>query len=348
MWLLQDYCRSQVSFLKDTATRIQPQKSATQLVQLLMMQKLGLSLLLILSLVTSQAPSSLAIPQSAKKRSGCNCKSIKEMEARYKKELAALEVKEGRDSRKVADKSVVLARLYLSMGLPEKTESLDQHAVSIYEKSIPGNLDVLGPVLIDLSEAYAQMGNKEKSETYIKRAMPFVSKNTNNASAFNQAARVFEHKRDWPKVENYQKKALEIISKKSGPDSLEVAEQLELISRYHRSRGDLKAAARELQGAVDIKKKLLKDTNPSLYLSMDRLGWLYLNLHEYAKAEGLFKTVLENRQQLLGKEHPYLVDLLRAQARALRQLKRIPEAKQLESRADMIATKHGAKAQGKT
>src|SRR5271166_558544 len=57
--------------------------------------------------------------------------------------------------------------------------------------------------------------------------------------------------------------------------------------------------------AVEIATRVLSPEDPETATSLNNLGELYSNMHQYAKAEALLQEALRIRQKVLGREHPY-------------------------------------------
>src|SRR5271165_4620070 len=57
--------------------------------------------------------------------------------------------------------------------------------------------------------------------------------------------------------------------------------------------------------AVEIATQVLGPEDPETATSLNNLGELYSNMHQYAKAEALLQEALRIRQKVLGREHPY-------------------------------------------
>ena len=57
--------------------------------------------------------------------------------------------------------------------------------------------------------------------------------------------------------------------------------------------------------AVEIATRVRGPEDPETATSINNLGELYSNMHQYAKAEALLREALRIRQKVLGREHPY-------------------------------------------
>src|SRR5271165_1526667 len=57
--------------------------------------------------------------------------------------------------------------------------------------------------------------------------------------------------------------------------------------------------------AVELARRVRGPEDPETATSLNNLGELYSNMHQYAKAEALLQEALRIRQKVLGREHPY-------------------------------------------
>jgi tetratricopeptide (TPR) repeat protein len=66
-------------------------------------------------------------------------------------------------------------------------------------------------------------------------------------------------------------------------------------------------AAESLVIAISIREKILGPEHPGLLVELDRLAAAWLALHDYAKAEDVFRRVLRIQERLVGPRHPDLI-----------------------------------------
>jgi len=90
---------------------------------------------------------------------------------------------------------------------------------------------------------------------------------------------------------------------------------------------------------LDESLKTAQNTNSldsRLIDSFHALANHYTSHRDYAKADQLYRNILEARKALLGPSHPDVADSLRRIAAGLRQTWKLSEAHQLERAADEI------------
>jgi tetratricopeptide (TPR) repeat protein len=67
---------------------------------------------------------------------------------------------------------------------------------------------------------------------------------------------------------------------------------------------NLGVVERSLQRALVITERILDPEHPFVAASLDRLGFLYEDLHRYERAETLFSRSLAIREKAFGPDHP--------------------------------------------
>ncbi|MBV8812416.1 MAG: serine/threonine protein kinase [Acidobacteriaceae bacterium] len=76
------------------------------------------------------------------------------------------------------------------------------------------------------------------------------------------------------------------------------------IGNTYRDLGLYPEAHRNLQRAIDLRRRVLGEQHPDTLTAMYKLGQLYLYEGKYAQAEPLLARVLELRRRVLGAKHP--------------------------------------------
>ena len=76
------------------------------------------------------------------------------------------------------------------------------------------------------------------------------------------------------------------------------------IGTTYKDLGLYPDAAKQLEGALDLRRRVLGPQYPDTLSSMNGLADVYWDQGEYAQAEALYSQILEIRHRVLGPEHP--------------------------------------------
>lgn len=121
----------------------------------------------------------------------------------------------------------------------------------------------------------------------------------------------------------------------SGANQNAYHEKLVIDAKAAYYDGNYALAERLLEESLRTAEKA-DSLDPRVIESFHALARHYTGHRDYAKAEQLYKRVLETRKATLGPSHPDVADSLRRIAAVLRQTWKLNEAHQLERLADDI------------
>lgn len=102
------------------------------------------------------------------------------------------------------------------------------------------------------------------------------------------------------------------IGRKFEKQPLVEASIRQTIGNAYHELGIYPEAQKHLEGALDLRRKLLGAEHPDTVSVMSDLTRLYRDAGKYAEAEPLARKVLEIQQRLLGDQHPETLDAMNA------------------------------------
>ena len=106
------------------------------------------------------------------------------------------------------------------------------------------------------------------------------------------------------KVRTALDRAASGITQKFNNQPLVEASIRQTIGNAYDDLGIYAEAQKQLERAMDLRRRLLGEGHPGTVSIMSDLAWLYRNEGKYAQAESLASKVLEIRRRRLGEQHP--------------------------------------------
>jgi len=114
-----------------------------------------------------------------------------------------------------------------------------------------------------------------------------------------------------------------------GADSIAVADDFSRVGQIYAEMGKKEEAILRLNGALDLRARILGPLDPSLVYDLDRLGGLQIASRAYDKAEATYRHALVIRETLYGKKHADLIASVDGLAYALFGQKKYDDAEPL-------------------
>ena len=125
---------------------------------------------------------------------------------------------------------------------------------------------------------------------------------------------------EYQKMEKVALKAISLIESEDSIDEILLSEGLTSLGLAYLYEGKYDLATDALQQSLEMRKKLLGDSHPSVAISLNNLAGLYQSQGKYAQAEPLYQQALSIAELSLGKNHPN-TNTIRANYQELKKIK---------------------------
>jgi tetratricopeptide (TPR) repeat protein len=135
-----------------------------------------------------------------------------------------------------------------------------------------------------------------------------------------------------------QKQALELISRISGPESLDAAMAMSTMGHALSSIGDYRAAVEYYEKSLTLKELLVGPDHPTVGFTAASLSQAYAGLSEYQKAAEMSRRALTILEKAFGTDDPQLAISLNNLAYSLEGLEQFDEARKIHERSIEIVS----------
>lgn len=153
-----------------------------------------------------------------------------------------------------------------------------------------------------------------------------TSNNRDLAAALNNLAQIYADQGHDDQAEPIYKRAITLMEKGTGLDSVEIASVLNNLAALDQRQGRFADAEPLFKRALAIREKALPREHPDVGQSLNNLGTLYVKQEHFADAEPLFQRALAIYQKVGGPEHPTVATLLNNLGQVERDLGRDADA----------------------
>ncbi|MDH6263990.1 CHAT domain-containing protein [Bradyrhizobium sp. BR13661] len=183
----------------------------------------------------------------------------------------------------------------------------------------------------------------------LAQAMVASLEKTNNnrdlAAALNNLAQIYADQGHDDQAEPIYKRAIALMEKGTGLDSVEIAPVLNNLAALDQRQGRFAEAEPLFKRALAIREKALSREHPDVGQSLNNLATLYVKQEHFADAEPLFQRALAIFQKVGGPEHPAVATLLNNLGQLYRDLNRDADAeapirRSLAIREKVLGTDH--------
>ncbi|MDA9412731.1 CHAT domain-containing tetratricopeptide repeat protein [Bradyrhizobium sp. CCBAU 45384] len=157
-------------------------------------------------------------------------------------------------------------------------------------------------------------------------ALEKTSNNRDLAAALNNLAQIYADQGHDDQAEPIYKRAIALMEKGTGLDSVEIAPVLNNLAALDQRQGRFADAEPLFKRALAIREKALSREHPDVGQSLNNLATLYVKQEHFAEAEPLFQRALAIYQKVGGPEHPAVATLLNNLGQLDRDLGRDAEA----------------------
>lgn len=137
-----------------------------------------------------------------------------------------------------------------------------------------------------------------------------TSNNRDLAAALDNLAQIYADQGHDDQAEPIYKRAIALMEKGTGLDSVEIAPVLNNLAALDQRQGRFADAEPLFKRALAIREKALSREHPDVGQSLNNLGTLYVKQEHFADAEPLFQRALAIYQKVGGPEHPAVATLL--------------------------------------
>jgi Tfp pilus assembly protein PilF len=176
----------------------------------------------------------------------------------------------------------------------------------------------------------------------LAQAMVASLEKTNNnrdlAAALNNLAQIYADQGHDDQAEPIYKRAIALMEKGTGLDSVEIAPVLNNLAALDQRQGRFAEAEPLFKRALAIREKALSREHPDVGQSLNNLATLYVKQEHFADAEPLFQRALAIFQKVGGPEHPAVATLLNNLGQLYRDLNRDADAEAPIRRSLAIST----------
>jgi CHAT domain-containing protein/Tfp pilus assembly protein PilF len=156
-----------------------------------------------------------------------------------------------------------------------------------------------------------------------------LEKSGNNrdlAAALNNLGQIHADQGRDDQAEPLYKRAIALMEKSIGLDSVEIAPVLNNLAALDQRQGRLADAEPLFRRALAISEKNLSRDHPDVGRALNNLATLYVKQEHFAEAEPLFQRALAIYQKVGGPEHPAVATLLNNLGQVYRDLGRDADA----------------------
>ncbi len=164
----------------------------------------------------------------------------------------------------------------------------------------------------------------------LAQAMVASLEKTNNsrdlAAALNNLAQIDADQGHDDQAEPIYKRAIALMEKGTGLDSVEIAPVLNNLAALDQRQGRFAEAEPLFKRALAIREKALSREHPDVGQSLNNLATLYVKQQHFTDAEPLFQRALAIYQKVGGPEHPAVATLLNNLGQVYRDLGRDADA----------------------
>lgn len=225
----------------------------------------------------------------------------------YQQALELMEEAEGKDASDTAHVLLGMAGSYLERGQYARAEALYQRALAIVEKKPDAN--ETPRVLRDAGVFYSFKGDYVRAVQLLERSLALYEKRGKSspevmASAIFTLAQLSYLKDGDPvRAEPHYLRALSLIDKANGPDSLRSTRYLEALASLYQDKGDYARAEQLLRRVLAIRERVHGPEHPAVGSASSSLADILMYKYDYERAEQLYRRALSLREKAYGPEH---------------------------------------------
>ncbi|HPF70806.1 MAG TPA: CHAT domain-containing tetratricopeptide repeat protein, partial [Candidatus Krumholzibacteria bacterium] len=242
---------------------------------------------------------------------------------------------------KLAQTTLVLARLHLKLGAFDLAREQGEQAVDLY-RSVPADArDGLGSALADLAAMHRTLGDLDRAEALYEEAIPLIeavrgAQHAEVGRVLNNLGNLRADRGDIASARDCFERALVITEAAQGPDAPQTGLRLLNLGSIMSDLGDLDAASACLDRAERILAASVGSDHLYLGYTAQGMGAVLAARGEPQAALERFRSAQAIFAAKLGPDHPVVAEVLAQQAQALLDLGQDDEAVPLAARSRTI------------
>lgn len=245
---------------------------------------------------------------------------------------------------------VVMADVYLNLGLFPQAESLQRRSLEIANRALGPTgrvtLRSANGLLRSLDEEgrYPE-AEKLGRETFDTERQVLGKEDPDTLASMTTLAMVLNHEGHYTEAEKLDREALEIRRRVLGPENPDTLKSMNNLGVALDDQGHYLEVESLYRGIFDIERRTLGPEHPLTLLAMGNLAWVLYQERRYPEAEKLDRETLDLRRRVLGPEHPLTIDAMSNLAAILADEDKYTEAEKLnrqvlEIRRRVLGTEH--------
>jgi CHAT domain-containing protein len=232
----------------------------------------------------------------------------------FQKGLAVLRKNPGVDHPSYSVSLIGLAYLQTDLGNYAVAEKVYNEADGLLKRQLGEQHPMYAGFLNNRGFLYYSMGNVAAAESDYRKSLElkrkiFTPDNPNIGATLRNLARLV-YSRDPAEGEKLFREAVEIYAKSPKPPAFDYASVLIGLGEAERNRGDLDAALRTFQKALEATAQGLGTKHPLYASALSNIGLVHQAAHEYAQAGEQLKEAAAIVRETHGENHPDLARYL--------------------------------------
>jgi non-specific serine/threonine protein kinase/serine/threonine-protein kinase len=233
-----------------------------------------------------------------------------------------------------AQMMVLMSRVYVSLGLYSRSETLARQAVAIRNRVLgpehPQTLEAMDALEWAISrQRKTEEAAKLERETLAIRRRTLGNDDPNTARSMAYLAWSLQEQGRYAEAEALQRPALDIRRRRLGPEHQDTLVSMRDLAISLEMTGRLNEAEKLERDALDIRRRVLGNDHPDTLAFMNNLAFTLRREGRYPEAETLLRNALDMERRVLGNDHPGTAASINGLAITLAREGRYPEAEQL-------------------
>ncbi|HVG91601.1 MAG TPA: tetratricopeptide repeat protein, partial [Alphaproteobacteria bacterium] len=233
-----------------------------------------------------------------------------------------------------AQMMVLMARVYLSLGLYSRSETLARQAVSVRNR-------IFGPEHLQTLEAMDQLewalnqqrraaeAEKLERETLAIRRRVLGNEDPNTARSMAYLVWSIQDQGHYAEAEELARQTLAIRRRVLGPEHQDTLASMHDLAVSLEMTGRLDEAEKLERDALEIERRVLGNDHPDTLACMWHLAFTLRLEGRHPEAERLLRETLDIRRRVLGNDHPQTTSSMNELAATLIQEGRYPDGEKL-------------------
>ena len=239
-----------------------------------------------------------------------------------------------KDPQLQADMMQVMGKVYESLGLFSKAESLLSRSAGIRKRILGAKNPETLRSMKDLAgvldeESRFPEAEKMSRETMESRRQTLGAEHRETLESTSQLAQILNNEGRFPEAEKLQRATMEVAKRVFGDqDKLTRTAQQNLAIDFA-YEGKHPEAEKTFREVLEVERRTLGPDHPDTLGAMNNLAAILQIEHRYPEAEKLYLDTVDTKRRVLGPEHPETLKSMGNLASVLANEKRFGEAEKL-------------------